>query len=269
MVTLVYRARTVGPVCRRLAGLNTDIIALHERELASPFEGVLVRWGSMWPGESEFEINSAGAVRLARDKRQSRLALGDLSPRTWFNRDEAETPCVVRPRRHRAGRKFFVCHHEDQMNDAMRRCGPGWYASELIAKRSEYRVFVLHGRVVCVSERFPPESEPDMVPWNLALGGRLTNVRYRDWPIDVAYVATTAMKRLELDWGAVDIAVAHGRRTVVFEVNTAPGLKNPFTLRQVARTFSWVGKNPGSVPLEDFAFGTGTSWRDLVHPALR
>lgn len=261
---IVYRARTVGPICRKLASLSESISAAHERELVSPVKEVLVRWGSMWLGEAEFEINGADAVALSRNKRESRRELGALGPGTWFTRDDLEVPCVIRPKRHHAGRKFFVCHEYADVDRAIRSCRHGWYASELVDKVREYRVFVLQGRAVCVSERFP--NVDGDVAWNLANGGRLTNVRYGEWPVPVILMAIDAMEKLDLDWGAVDLAVRRDGGLVVFEVNTAPGLKNPFTLRRVAKAFTWVGENPEVAPEE--ITQKRVTWRELLHPAL-
>src|SRR2546430_11619511 len=52
------------------------------------------------------ELQFKDAVKLCRNKSESRKVLGDLAPITWFNLKDVELlPAVVRPRKHYAGRK--------------------------------------------------------------------------------------------------------------------------------------------------------------------
>lgn len=260
MVTLLYRAMTVGPVVKRVAAAAPEHIQGLRDGRKLP-DGLIVRWGSIYPGNGP-ALNSAQAVATARDKSESRALLGDLAPRTWFAEGDTnpEFPCIVRPANHHAGGHFYVCHTPEEYGRAIQRCGAGWYASELVNKTHEYRVFVCQGHVICVSERFP--ASPDAVAWNLAMGGRLINVRYKEWPVSVLQASLTAAQRLNLDWCALDVAV-DGNRIVVFEANTAPGLRNPFTIKQIARVFSWIDGNGSPEPRVKEA-----TWKTLVHPAL-
>lgn len=155
-----------------------------------------------------------------------------------------------------------MCRNLRERRVASRACHAGWYASELVNKAHEYRVFVLDGYVVCVSERFP--GEPGAVAWNLALGGRLINLRYNEWPVGMLNTTVAAVRRLGLDWAAMDVAVDTAGRTVVFEANTAPGLRNPYTLGQIGRAFASLATQRWKQEQEN-----PTRWQDLVHPALR
>ena len=334
-IHLVYRAESVGPICRRLAQLDDRIRAIHEDELREdavlsrpiqappppidpllaiwgraqqgaavfaqlnpdrvpgteaqisrlvselmeaqaalripalvappvpvPEHQIVVRWGSRWEGRADAVINSAEAVSIARDKRESRRILSGICPTTWTLRGQIQVPCVIRPRRHHAANKFFVCRTAADIDLAIRRCGPGWYASQLIDKDHEYRVFVLQGRVVCVSERFPADSSA--VAWNLAAGGRLINVKRKSWPIVACNASILAARRVGLDWTAVDVVTDASGRALVLEVNTAPGLKNPYTMEQIAWALGSVAETPTLPALT----ASAADWQTLIHPSL-
>lgn len=266
MITLLYHAESVGPVVRRLAApAEGDIQVMRDTNIprAARIEGTVVRWGSRWNGQAEKVVNSAEAVSTARDKRLSRAKLGDLAPATWVRRADVKLPCVIRPRRHHAASKFFTCRTPDAARSAIARCGIGWYASELVEKAREFRVFVFQGHIVAVSERFPADAS--QVAWNLAMGGRLVNCKFAAWPIHVLRASIEACAKLDLDFGAVDVAIdANNGNAVVFEVNTAPGLRNPYTIERIATCFLYADEvdEPLSIP-------EGDRWKDYIHPALR
>jgi glutathione synthase/RimK-type ligase-like ATP-grasp enzyme len=114
-----------------------------------------------------------------------------------------------------------------------------------------------------VSERFP--AHPEDIAWNLARGGRLINVVYDNWDPAICRGAIEATKRLGLDWAAIDIALDDNDNVVVFEANTAPGLRNPYTIKQIAKTFSWIGRHS-----TEYIERHLTAWtNNLLHPALR
>lgn len=334
-VFLAYKAKSVGPVCQRLAAVQEGITVVHEEairaadlispparpqaapadplleawrnsaDLASAFvqvqpsrselaqraiDGlveklrglraaqnipapvapppvrnepkVLIRWGSRYEGRADVEINTVDAVRLARDKRESRRVLGDLAPKTWFRQSDIRTPAVIRPRRHHAGNKFFVVRTPDQVSRAIERCGPGWYASELVNKSKEYRVFVLQDRVIRISEKHPGDHE---VAWNVGVGGSAKGVPRRRWPLDVAKLALKGARKLGLDWTAIDICVDQAGKPQILEANTAPGLTGATAIEQIAWAFNWIPRNPKPALLN---LEAATEWRQLLHPSL-
>lgn len=267
MVTLVYRAETVGPVCGRVCKGNGSLRYVRDDRKISA-DGLVVRWGSIVPGDFP-SLNSAEAVAVAKDKIETRKRLGVMAPPTWFKRQDIPNPeqmaVIIRPGKHHAGRKFFVCSSQPAVNKAIDKCGRLWYASLLVEKAHEYRVFVCQGHVVSVSERFPAEGAEgaSRIAWNLAMGGKLINVRYKQWPIPVCKTAIEAAKKLGLDWCALDITTDTGGDAWVFEANTAPGLRNPHTISQIAKTFTWAGANPAPKTAK------GSTWQTLMHPALR
>ena len=269
MATLVYRAESVGPVCKRLCKTVDGLQFVRDNKPVP--EGLVVRWGSVWPpdGQVRQSLNSAESVAVAKDKIETRKRLGVLAPPTWFRRQDIPDPeqmtVIVRPGKHHAGKRFYVCSSAASLDKAIRKCGASWYASLLIEKAHEYRVFVCQGRIVAVSERFPAEDAigAGKIAWNLAMGGKLINVRYNDWPLPVCKTAISACDKLGLDWGAIDLTVDTGGDVWVFEANTAPGLRNPFTMKQIAKTFVWAGENKSPKPVK------GETWQSLMHPALK
>lgn len=263
MVTLIYHSQDVGPVCNRLAKAGSGKLAvLHDTDYNGQQLGTAMCWGSRQEVVADRLLNPPGAIVLARDKHASRLALGELSPPTWFQRADVQVPCVIRPRRHHAASKFFVCRGVQEVVRAIRICRLGWYATQLVDKSQEFRVFVLHAHVVAVSERFP--AAPGEIAWNLARGGKLINVRRGDWSLAICKAAIVACEKLGLDFGAIDLALCTDGRIVVFEANTAPGLRNKFTLKEIATALEWTETNPQPRPKEN-----PTKWQHLLHPALR
>jgi hypothetical protein len=225
---------------------------------------VLVRWGSRRRGTADIEINSAEAVILARDKKESRRKLAGLCPETWFTASAVKTPCVIRPRHHHAGKKFFVCHNVNEVERAILKCGPGWYASALIEKAAEYRVFILQDRVIRVSTKH--QGQPGEIAWNVGNGASAAGIARKNWPIPVLKAALEASRRLGLDWTAIDVATDATGKTYVLEANTAPGLQSGSkALEQISWAFAWIPKNdaPQAVNLS-----TASTWADFLHPSI-
>ena len=265
-LTLLFHADATGPVCNRLAKAGKGLEVASDKRPLDLSRKTVLRWGSVVAVNAATQINPVEAVKLARDKRASRTVLGDLAPATWFTLRDVKTPCVIRPKKHHAGIEFHVCKTDEEVKRVITRLtrrGKTWYASELIDKAEEYRVFVLHGRVVCMSQRFPANATD--VAWNLALGGRLINAKRDAWRPDVCKAAIVACERLGLDWGAIDLAVAKNGKVYVFEANTAPGLRNPYTLGQIAKSLMWAASN-GKAP----EIKTGAAkWSHFIHPGLK
>lgn len=225
---------------------------------------VLIRWGSRVDAKADIEINSSDSVTLARDKKGSRQHLTGLAPTTWYRESDVRTPCVVRPRRHHAGKKFFVCNSAAEVRSAILKCGPGWYATTLVDKASEYRVFVLQDRVIRISTK--SQRNVGEVAWNVGRGASAAGLARKNWPINVAKAALAAARKLNLDWAAVDVCVDKQGNALVLEANTAPGLQNGSrALEQIAWAFAWVGKNPKPQALNLSAVST---WQELLHPSL-
>jgi glutathione synthase/RimK-type ligase-like ATP-grasp enzyme len=261
MLTILYHADTTGPVAQRVAkAAERGINVLSDKERSIRKLDTVLRWGSVANVNAAVQINTVEAVAACKDKRQSRRLLGDLAPATWYRPADVKVPCVIRPWKHHAGINFHVCRTQAEVNRAISR-HRRWYASELIDKSTEYRVFVLHGRIVAVSQRFPANDRE--IAWNLARGGRLVNLRREEWDDKVLQAAIDACNRIGLDWGAMDLAVSKQGKTYVFEANTAPGLRNPYTLRCVGKALLWAAENGKPAEVK------GRGWKAYIHPTLR
>lgn len=261
---LVYRSNSASYAAKRVAAAAPGITAVQQDHLGDHGRGdVLVRWDCYenLPPHNARDLNPARAVQGARNKIAARAILGDLSPETWTDIGSVRLPCVIRPTRHKEGKHFFVCNTPGEVRAAVQRLRRlGWYGSTLIHKAREFRVFVVEGRVVAVSERFPANSTD--VAWNLARGGRLVNVARGDWPVEVLRASVEACNRLGLGFGAVDACIDRTGRVYVFEVNTSPALKNKFTIKQIARGLAAAGRELPPIK------ATARKPRSFAHPAI-
>lgn len=225
---------------------------------------VLVRWGSRREGNADIVINSAAAVTLARDKKGTRQVITGLCPTTWYRQSEVRTPCVIRPRRHHAGKKFYVCNTAAEVTSAINKCGPGWYATQLIDKAAEYRVFILQDRVIRVSTKTAPDDGG--IAWNVGVGATATGLARKNWPINVVKAALAAARKLNLDWTAIDVCTDKQGNALVLEANTAPGLATGSrAIEQIAWAFAWVANNAKPTALD---LPNVTTWQQVLHPSL-
>lgn len=246
---IVYRSRSASFAANRVAAASSGDIRAVQQDAYRHQEGdtAVVRWdcyvGLSHP-DSVLDVNPAARVAVVRDKTASRILLAELAPQTWFSLADVQVPCVIRPRRHKAGAHFHIVRETSDILRATRRCGSGWYASRLITKQREFRVFMVQGRVAAVSERFPrteDDGNTSAIAWNLALGGRLINIARPDWPVGVLKASITAMERLDLGFGAVDACIDTAGQTFIFEVNCSPALRNKFTIKQLAKALAFTG----------------------------
>jgi len=269
MVTLVYKGRQIGPICRSVANLSKGKIqAVCDKTLTlgQRLAGTVIRWDSKLPLMADRDLNRADAVKLSRNKRDSRLMLSGVCPTTWTSwlrqRKQFTYPCIVRARRHHAAQKFHVCHNLREVEAALKKCGyQKWYISPIVPKDLEYRIFCFQGRVIKVVRRF--HNDPNVVAWNIANGGKSKRLLKESWPIQACQAAILAGVRLKLDWYAADVIVDRNTSIpYVLELNTAPGLGEDKTFKRLAKVFVWADENekPGT--------GKGKTWQELIHPAL-
>lgn len=265
MVSILYHARTNGFVVSRLAKASDGKIAiLRDRNiLPNKVNGTLIRWDSKKELDADRVINTAQAVKLSRNKRDSRFAMKGLCPETWNRLEDLEYPCLIRPKRHYAARGFFVCHDRAEARLAIREIGRlRFYASPIINKKLEYRIFVFQGHIVKVVRRF--HDNPNEVAWNIANGGKSVRLKRESWPIESCKVAILAGRAIGLDWFAADVIVDADGKPFVLELNTAPGLDREETFKNLAKLFVWADQ--GVVPVENNL--KGQTWKTLIHPAL-
>lgn len=268
MISLMFHGRTIGYICQRIATHSKGkIVALSDSSPLPPkIEGTLIRWDSKVRLAADRTINTAEAVALSRNKRDTRLKLTGLCPPTWTSwlhqRKEYTYPCLVRTKRHFAAQGFYVCQNLKEVEAALKKCGyQHWYISPIIKKVQEYRVFVFQGCCLKVVRRY--HDDPTQVAWNIANGGKSKRLKRESWPIPIVKAAIAAGQRINLGWYAADVIVDAEGRPYVLELNTAPGLERDETIVALAKTCKWAGQN------EPPPQAVGETWLDLIHPAVK
>lgn len=257
----------------------------------------LVRWGNIASITSLVQeqrigltndvrvFNKAESIKLVNDKARFRKVLSESDanrfiPSTWISLDGESIqqlmcyPLILRPRKHAQGRKLWVVHNFDQLQNLLRSKRPylreGYYLSELIDKTAEYRVYFMKGRVISVAEKIP--DDPSRVAWNVAQGSQFNVVRFDDWPLEAIRASYECFKHSGLDFGGVDVIVSEDDTPYVIEINSAPSL--PFlsdgsiSYRQqsMAKGFKYHYQQLGDIEeMEPVGYD---NWRDVIHPAI-
>ena len=236
---------------------------------AEPKRDWIIRWGSRKVTDlSGTSINTTKALKVVSNKGKFRSLLSSNNVRVP---PSGVFPMVVRPLKHTCGKHFYVAHNEVELVSITSNLGTEWYASELIDKSAEYRVFCVQGRVVNVSQKIP--HDPSKPIWNVATGNcEFVNVKWGDWPIGIVYEALKAFWVSGLDFGAVDVIVDTEGTPYVLEVNSAPALpllsdgSISYRTKCLAAGINYIIetdiKNGVLIP------ASIESWKDIIHPAL-
>lgn len=268
MAYLIRRRKLGRTSCKGISRLSRGRIATFRDDMRLPVDNIVFRWGctANVPGDPNI-INDAAAIHRVNNKREFRglMIRNDpkLAPTTWFRTDDVHYPCVVRPEHHHQGRKLFVCQSRPELQNAIARCGHNWYASDLIKKVSEYRVFIVSGRVICVARKHP--GNPGQVAWNVFQGGRFENVNWDNWPLKAVKNSLKAFSLSGLDFGGVDVMVDAAGETYILEINAAPSLTSPYRQECFAKAFDYIvqhGKK--AIPLMEAKGG----YIKFIHPAI-
>lgn len=247
---------------------------------------LLIRWGctSRTVGVPiDKQLNTSTAIQVVGNKRGFRQTLMEECPSVipaTYTSPRISTnafyngPLVLRPSTHAQGRNLFVVNSLDELLNVTHQRPQvfqnGWYASELIDKVAEYRVYVVSGRVATVARKTP--DNPDAVAWNVAQGGRFDVVRWGDWPMEAVRVSLEAFKYSGLDFGGVDVMVDRDGRAYVIEINSAPSLPllsdGSVSYRQkcMAKCFKYIHDNGK----DHFPQPDGYEhWSQVIHPAIQ
>lgn len=229
------------------------------------------RWGTssnIPDSDKRVVVNFTKSICETSDKGAFRKKMADmnLAPRTSLSLVEfckdPFVPVIVRPRNHQRSEDLFFC---DNLSDVVARCQKyyegGYYISEYIEKDSEYRVFVVQGRVAWVIKKLPVDKKE--ISWGCVSDGSFEYVAWSDWPIHVVKNAINVMSNSTLDFGAVDVIVK-GDKAYMCEVNTAPYL-TPYYAGCIAKTFDYMISKGSKdrIPLED-----NKTWKDFIHPEV-
>ena len=275
MSVIILRRPKLGLSVKHLVEKSEliDKVVRNDRRLPDDLS-LVFRWGTTSNVDCRNVVNTAEAIHRVNDKAGFRQVLMDhraggndlLCPPTYFHTDEIEVddlPLIVRPRVHAQGRNVYLVNNLQELDAAITRCGPGWYASTYINKVAEYRITFVQGRVVWVAQKTP--GDPNAIAWNVARGGRFDNVRWDAWPLRAIRVAREAFVLSGLDFGAVDIMVDADGRPYVLEINSAPSQTSPYRQECMAKAFDWIVRN-GKDPIPVIAERGG--YRKFIHPAL-
>lgn len=276
MAAVILRRRGLGlstlrKICRH-STTGLSFIRNDRLDRLPPNTDMVIRWGCTSRVPVRNVLNNTEAIHRVNEKAEFRRTLNEhsLCPRTWFNVLDPDLPregmFVVRPRNHHRGNNFFVCNR-DEVNEAAYMCDAahgGYYISDLIEKRAEYRVFVAQGRVVWVAQKVP--RNPEHHVWNHHSGNCVfENVRWGAWPLQGARKAVEAFNLSGLDFGGVDVIQGHDGTCYVLEINSASSQDSEYRNSLIARVFDYIithGKE--HFPLIQDRGG----WRKFIHPAI-
>lgn len=206
-------------------------------------------------------LNSPAAVAVASSKLRTFQALGNLCPPNWTDRDRAVYECLQ-------ANKSLVCRTIDNGNSgagivvltpeqilAGADVPRAHVYVQGIEKRREYRIHVgrddATGRALIIDitrkvRRSGVDDTNRPFVWNhdndfIFQRGGVTNSTI---PPIIKSVATNAVTRLGLNFGAVDIIVERGgnlneARVFALEVNTSPGMEGR-TLERYSEFFNHI-----------------------------
>ena len=281
MTVIILRRPKLGLSVKHLVEKSETIDKVVRNDRALPDNLSLVfRWGTTSNVDCRNVVNTAEAIHRVNDKAGFRKVLMEqwasqdnrgesLCPQTAFEDDLEDWrfwhdgPVIVRPRTHAQGRHVYLCNNRAELDAAIARCGPGWYASEYINKVAEYRVTFVQGRVVWVAQKTP--GDPNAIAWNVARGGRFDNVRWDAWPLRAIRIAREAFVLSGLDFGAVDVMVDRDGRPYVLEINSAPSQTSPYRQECMAKAFDYIVRNgKDSIPV----IAERGGYKKFIHPAL-
>lgn len=229
--------------------------------------GYVFRWGVTSEIPYGKVVNKVEAIHKVNNKGAFRKLLSEnnLAQKTWLPGDklDLEYPVVVRRNNHAQGKNLHVCNNLQEFNAATAKYPQNWYASGLIKKIAEYRVFVVSGRVVWVANKTP--GNPNQVAWNVAQGGAFNNVNWGDWPLRVVKTACLAFDLSGLDFGGVDVMVDAEGKCYVLEINSAPSQTSPYRQECTAKAFDYIVENgKDKIPLIDKLGG----YLKFIHPCM-
>lgn len=283
MTVIILRRPKLGLSVKHLVekSQRIDKVVRNDRRLPEDLS-LVFRWGTTSNVDCRNVVNTSEAIHRVNDKAGFRQVLMDhffetqagvgdpLCPMTYSQMHMPQLllwlegrQMVVRPRTHAQGKHVYLVNNQDELNTAIARCGPGWYASEYINKVAEYRITFVQGRVVWVAQKTP--GDPNAIAWNVARGGRFDNVRWDAWPLRAIRVAREAFMLSGLDFGAVDIMVDANGRPYVLEINSAPSQTSPYRQECMAKAFDYIVAN-GKQTIPVIAERGG--WKKFIHPAL-
>jgi glutathione synthase/RimK-type ligase-like ATP-grasp enzyme len=234
---LYIAANTENPTVIRLSESLPAVLMLSDFDAK---EVPTVRWGSL------YRITNAGAtlnrqksIKRAVNKLESVKIMREKS--VPVPSEVTNPPCVGKAEYTTRGEGVFFCTNESEMQSARDNGALTFY--EWIDINTEYRVHIFGDEVLFISKKkrsFLGHSDPHI--HSISLGWRFVDNPKIDAAdaIELISAALGAVKALRLDFGAVDIALTHNNRPVVFEVNTAPGLNQENCMKYTTAINKWL-----------------------------
>lgn len=270
MTTIIRRPKLGMSSCKGIAQFSETGIGWVRSDRPLPSDDLYIRWGCTTNVPSRRVLNTSEAIHRVNDKGVFRKLLSDsnLAPSTYFNHeditdDELISGLVIRPYKHSQGRRLWTMYNREDLIEACRLAGDGYYCAPLINKVSEYRVFVVQGRVACVAEKTP--GNPEDVAWNVAKGGRFDVVSWDNWPLKACRISIEAFLLSGLDFGGVDVMIDAEGGCYVLEINSAPSLTSPYRQECMAKCFDYIVNNDKAIiPLIEAKGG----YKKFIHPAV-
>lgn len=278
-MTTIIRRRKLGRTSVReiVRYMETPAKALRSDRRAFP-DDLYIRWGCTANVPCKDVLNVSKAIHRVNDKACFRMLCAEkgLAPPSViveahpfddsgvaFDDTHLTYPLIMRPRNHSQGRNVILATRRADLIVQGRRFPNGWYASNLIAKVAEYRVFVVSGRVACVAEKTP--ANKDDLAWNVAKGGRFDVTPWKQWPLRAVKTAIEAFSLSGLDFGGVDVMVDAEGKPYVLEINSAPSLTSPYRQQCMAKCFDYIVRNGKAIiPLIEAKGG----YSKFIHPAV-
>lgn len=269
-MAFILRRRGSGrESCQAISSFSETGISVARNDRRIRASGPCFRWGCTTPlPDGTQVVNQASAISRSSNKAGFRRTIMNegLCPKTFFHdspsTNEMRFPVIVRPEHHEGGSEFHVCRNADEFSRITRRLGR-WYATHLVNKTREFRVFVANGRAVCVAEKRP--DNPTDIAWNVSLGGHMSNTPWGSWPLKAVKRCIQAAGMIGLDFSAVDVMLDAAGRPYVLESNSSPRLTSEYRQRCFAKVFDYIVRNGcENIPLSDDPGG----WRKFAHPAI-
>lgn len=202
-----------------------------------PMGDYVVNWGCTRVGGGYADLNHQENVRKAVNKLEALKYLkenGVNVPTFSELAPELKLPLIGRTNRHAKGRGLWVCRTWEGANRAISEGAEHFL--ELIEDALEFRVHVFKFNHRYRSMKLSEKVEGRGVVKNYRNGWRFVYPYHWEEAKLARRAAKSAVKALELDFGAVDVIVKNGE-TYVLEVNTAPSLTdtNSDTLSRYAQ----------------------------------
>jgi len=232
---LTIAARIDNPTVNRLQSLLSSEVMLEAYDAGN---GFVLRWGADY-GVANIRkcLNSATAIKRTRKKLRMLANLRDAGVTVPMETDSL--PCVARWNGGSRGSGLSFCKTTVEMEEA-RKDGAGAFL-EWIPIKKEYRIHVFRGLVISICEKKKNRKSHKYIR-SVSNGWKFCDVaclRGVD-AVDLIYSAVAAVRALELDFGAVDLAMSKDNIPVVFEVNTAPGLNDDRAKLYTKHIMKWL-----------------------------